>query len=161
MGRSAVGRCADRLARPLFHYRDPSYALPRLLLIGLDTAALIRSALDQEAYRRLLRSAELAELTEASHDLLAGLVSGRKVRPPAPAEAADWQRRFDEAWALLESAGLRLRCDRAAAAQDYVAERSQWNAPLRALADSMLYQWSEVEHERPSDSLPAERKPVQ
>ncbi len=63
-----------------FHYRDRSYALPRILLIALDVATLIRAALDPEHYRRLLRSAELAELTEAAHDLLAGLASD--ARPP-------------------------------------------------------------------------------
>lgn len=131
-----------------FHYRDPSYALPRILFIGLDTAALIRSALDPERYQRLLGSAELAELIEASNDLLSGLTSDGRARPPTPVEAADWRSRFDDAWGRLESAGLRLRADRIAAVQAYVAERARWNQPLRTLADFMLYEWTDIENER-------------
>ncbi|MDT9599386.1 potassium channel family protein [Sphingosinicella rhizophila] len=135
-----------------FHYRDPSYALPRILLIALDTAALIRSALDPHRYRRLLHSTGIAELIEAADDLLTGLTSDNKAHLPAAAEAADWHRRFDEAWALLKDAGLCLRADQAAAARMYVAERARWNQPLRALADFMLYEWATIEHERSQDT---------
>ncbi|MFN3389614.1 MAG: potassium channel family protein [Allosphingosinicella sp.] len=134
-----------------FHYRDPCYALPRILLVALDTATLIRSALDPAPYRRLLRSVELAELMDAADDLLAGLAPEGRIRPPEPAETAQWQERFDDAWALLQRAGVSLRADRAAAAQAYVAERARWNPPLRALADIMLYEWAEVEQDRLAD----------
>ena len=132
--------------------------MPRILLIALDTVALLKSALDPERFQRLLGSAGLVELNEAADDLLAGLTSHDEGRPPTPAEAADWHQRFDEAWVLLASAGVGLRADRAAAAQAYVAERARWDRRLRALADVMLYEWAEIERERSRDVAPLQRR---
>lgn len=57
-----------------FHFRDPRYALPRLLLVSLDTAALLRSALDERCYERLLGSPVLFEMHAAALELLDELV---------------------------------------------------------------------------------------
>jgi hypothetical protein len=42
-----------------------------------------------------------------------------------------------------------LRDDLSAAAEDYVNLRARWNAPLRAVAKTMLDDWSEVDLSRP------------
>ena len=63
-----------------FHYREPHYALPRILLIALDTATLVRSGLDRERYARLLRSPALEDLCESAMILLLELAGSAPQR---------------------------------------------------------------------------------
>lgn len=127
-----------------FHYREPFYALPRILLIALDSAALLRSSLDRDRYARFLRSPALLELDAAAHDLMESLLPRVEGHPPTADERDAWQRRYDEGLRKLADAGLQLRSDDGGP-DDYIGFRAQWNQPLRRLAADMLYEWKVIE----------------
>lgn len=128
-----------------FHYREPFYALPRILLTSLDGATLLRTALDERRYDRIVDSAEVREVFEAALTLVHEL-GPRKEEADAPAEdVAAWRERYARALARMAEVGLRVRPDPAAGADEYVAMRAEWSRPLRALAESMLYEWGAIE----------------
>lgn len=83
------------------HHREPYYALPRVLLIALDTATLIRSALDPAHHGRLMHSPSLNGLSEAAMDLMHELVPGAQPAPPSEREARGWREHYRaaHAWA--------------------------------------------------------------
>lgn len=125
-----------------FHYREPEYALPRMLLTVLDTATLVRTVLDPEQYARVIRSPALAELTDAAETLLAELApAGGGVDPPDEGDTMEWRKRVLSAADRLADAGLQVRAGVHAAADDYFAARAGWNPRVRALAAAMLYDW--------------------
>jgi hypothetical protein len=128
-----------------FHDRDVQYALPRMLLTALDTATLVRTVLDPERYVRLIRSSALAELMDAANTLLTELTGdARGVDPRDERDTMAWRKRAAAAADQLAAAGLRVRADTDAAADEYVATRTGWNPRLRALAAAMLYQWVDI-----------------
>lgn len=128
-----------------FHYRQPHYALARVLLTALDTATLIRTALDPERYDRLVGSLELEEMYDAATALLHELVPDAEPRPPAAEIASAWRERYEAAVSRLDDAGLAVRGNRGAGADLYVELRTRWDPPLRELAEASLYEWSEIE----------------
>jgi hypothetical protein len=131
-----------------FHQRQPYYSLPRVLLLALDGVALLRTALDRERYRSVVGSPSVAALDAAAHQLLAELVPGSRPRPPTAAERQCWRERLHRAAGQLEDAGLEVRRDLDAAADDYSEQRAGWGHPLRALAGAMAYDWDDVEPAR-------------
>lgn len=126
-----------------FHYRDPEYSLPRMLLTALDTATLIRTVLDPECHAALIRSVAVTELVAAAEDLLGELAPSR-VAGVAEREAVEWRNRIADAAHRLTAAGAHVRADRDAAADAHVAVRASWDPRLRALAAATLYDWAEV-----------------
>src|SRR4051794_3163771 len=128
-----------------FHYREPYYALPRILLLALDTATLVRSALDREHYSRLLRSPSLDDLVEGAMCLMRELSNSVPPRQTLPVEAEAWRKRYWDAVARLSRTGVIIRSDRDAGAEEYVVLRSQWDQPLRKVAAIMLYEWEVIE----------------
>lgn len=124
-----------------FHYTEPFYALPRMLLVMLDTVTLIRSALNQEQYSRLIASPALNDFFETAKVLLEERVPHSKPRPPSQAEQAQWRQRYSAALRRMEAAGIRVR----SGAEDYVALRAEWHQPVYDLAKSMLHQWDVIE----------------
>lgn len=138
-----------------FHYREPYYAVPHILFVVLDGAALLRSTLDRERYADLLSCAALEELCEAGMSLARGLVPDAPERPASPKDAAQWRERYRLALVRLRQAGLRVRADAQAGADEYVALRAVWDPPIRALADAMLYEWEAIAQPQgqPSDEI--------
>jgi hypothetical protein len=124
-----------------FQYQEAHYALPRILLIALDTSALLRTALDPVRYQRVQRSASLLTLDEAADDLMQSLGARQEARTPTGEEAALWSGRYRAAHARLAEAGLRARSDREQGAQEYVELRARWDRSLRELVSTMLYDW--------------------
>ncbi|MGN6376144.1 MAG: potassium channel family protein [Sphingomonas sp.] len=127
-----------------FHYREPFYALPRILLTALDTAALLRSSLDRDHYGRLLRSSALLELDAAAHDLMTSLLPRIEGRPPSAGERHEWERRYHDGVRKLANSGLQLRPD-GGGLDDYISFRAAWDQPLHELAADMLYEWQVIE----------------
>jgi hypothetical protein len=116
-----------------------------MLLTALDTASLIRTVLDPERYARVIRSQALTELVDAAETLLEELAPpSREVEPADEQDAARWRKRAAAAADRLAAAGLHLRADLDAGADDYVAIRAGWNPRVRALAAATLYDWEEV-----------------
>jgi len=131
-----------------FHYREPYYALPRILLTALDTVTLIRSALDQERYARVIHSPDLNTMFDAAMMLMHQLTSDAQPSPPSDQEVTMWRERYLAALSRLADAGLQIRLDTVAGADEYVTFRTNWNAPVHKLAAVMLYEWDIVR--RPS-----------
>ena len=124
-----------------FHYREAYYALPRILLIALDTATLVRSGLDSEHYVRLLNSPPLDDLFEAAMCLMRELSGGAPPQKVGPAQAEAWRQHYQAAVARLSRAGVTIRGDADMAAEEYIALRARWDQPLRKVAEFMLYEW--------------------
>lgn len=125
-----------------FHYADVAYALPRILLLSLETATLIRSTVDPHDEGAILRSRSLDELFLSAEDLLARL-GGDPDGGRGPTEAQDkaWRRRYEDAVAVLRDAGIGVQPD----ADGYVRLRAGWDHRLRALAEEMGYRWEDVD----------------
>ncbi|HYH33102.1 MAG TPA: potassium channel family protein [Pseudonocardia sp.] len=129
-----------------FHYREPEYALPRMLLTALDTAALIRAVLDPQHHARLLRSTALDEFEHAAESLLDELVPpGDRTGRRDAGDAVHWRERARVAGERLADAGLHLRPDPRAAADRYADLRAGWDPRLRALAAAVLYDWDDAD----------------
>lgn len=128
-----------------FHFREARYALPQMLLLALDAAALLANALDVERYRGLVRSPSLFELSAAANELLHDLAPESHGPPPSPAGVQEWEHHFVQAVGELRGAGLEVVRDPVAGARAYAALRGRWDGPLRALTRAMLYDWGEIE----------------
>lgn len=128
-----------------FHYRESFYALPRILLLALDGGTLMRTALDEERYGRVTRSRSLDELGDSATSLLDELAPDRDDTPPGPELTAAWRSHYRRAAHRLVDAGLAVRENTDAGADEYVSLRTSWDAALRALTRSMAYEWSDIE----------------
>lgn len=127
------------------HYRHPYYSLPRILLISLDSATLVRTALDRDRYAELIKSITVEGVTESALQLVGALVPDVSARPPDAQTAAVWRERYADALDRLREAGVQGNPDPAAGADEYVRLRAEWDTQVRALAGAMLYEWSVIE----------------
>lgn len=128
-----------------FHYREAYYELPRILLIALDTATLVRSGLDTQRYARLRQAPALDDLFEAAMCLMHELLGSLPRQEPRSAEAEVWRRHYRDALAQLSEGGVAVRADADAGAEEYLRLRARWDEPLRRLADVMLCDWQSIE----------------
>jgi len=87
-----------------FHYREPYYALPRILLTVLDTTALCASALDRQRYSNIIDSAALYELRAAALALLHELIPAVESRTPTSSDNEQWAERYRAATTQLAAA---------------------------------------------------------
>lgn len=130
-----------------FHHHRNCNALPRILLMALETATLIRSALHPEVYRTLVNSAAVAELWGGGLNVLNELSRSflpRDLIEETHLPEQEWRGRYDRAAACLRAAGIETEPDREAGVRRYIALRRQWNAPVVALALYLQYEWSAV-----------------
>jgi hypothetical protein len=137
-----------------FRFRDPHYALARMTTIAMDTATLIRSALDPESYAPLQNCAASTTLWEGGTHLLQEMARvllpescGRPGEPPDSATADRWREHYRAAAVRLREAGIRTAPDEQSGAEQYVQLRSKWDVALRSFASYMDY-------------APAERDPA-
>jgi hypothetical protein len=128
-----------------FHQRHVYYSLPRIVLLGLETVTIVRTVLDPGRYRHLIDSPSVAGLSASADQLLTELVPDAATGVPDPDTEQAWRERGQAAAERLAAAGLRVRDDRAAVADDYVALRAGWDGRLHSLADAMVYDWSTIE----------------
>jgi hypothetical protein len=132
-----------------FHFRQHRYALPRVLLLALSSATLAQAALSSDRYRGLIRSSAVYQLAAAGTEALAELAPRvGDVRDPDDTQIADWRRLFLRDVEVLRSAGVAVVADLEQGADEYVALRERWDAPLRALSTDMLYDWEDIEVSR-------------
>ena len=137
-----------------FRFRDPHYALGRMTTIAMDTATLIRSALDPETYGPLQNCAASTTLWEGGTHLLREMARvllpefcGRPGQPPGEATGQRWRAHYRAAAVRLRQAGIRTTPDEQAGADRYVQLRSEWDRALSSFASYMDY-------------APAERDPA-
>lgn len=133
-------------AYPVLHYfrkRRTRYAMARIALLALETATLIKAlSADQEGSADMLLGigTDLVQDTEKMF-----VVSKTPAGQPAP----DWTVRLDKASRRLGQSGLDTFASEGRRAQ-YTAIRNQWDRPVRAIARSMSYPWTEIERAAPS-----------
>ncbi|QNN52825.1 potassium channel family protein [Nocardioides mesophilus] len=128
-----------------FHYRHDRYALPRVLLIALETAALVRTSLCPRRYRSLIRSAGLHQLESAAMQLLDELIPEAHPGAVDDEQRRAWEERFHRSRSALARAGLEVVDDEDRGAREYVARRADWDNSLRALAHAGVYDWDRIE----------------
>ncbi|MGN6611599.1 MAG: potassium channel family protein [Angustibacter sp.] len=132
-----------------FHFRQHRYALPRLLLLALESATLMRTALEGDRYRGLIRSSAVYQLGAAGAQTLQELVPHAVPQSPTDEQIALWHRHFRASAEVLRGAGVAVTADLQQGADEYVALRARWDAPLRRLSEEMLYDWEDIEVVRP------------
>ncbi len=136
----------------LFVQADVAMAPARVALLSLDTASLVRSALDQTVNRDFVGSAAVEVLWDGGLQLV--LETGKDILTDADREAADtrhdedWALRFRAARARLAEAGYAIEPDVAAGEAAYARQRRRWDGHVRAFAAHMGQGWDEIEPPR-------------
>jgi hypothetical protein len=145
-----------------FRFREPFYAVSALTATSLDTASLIRSALDEDRHGVLKASGSLRQLERSAIMLVQTLERTFLTDEPPGAEAPDeatraaWRRRFDRAMFKLRRAGISVNADQNAAFETYVDLRSRWNSVVMSLVPAMGYEGAQVDPEgSPEGNRPA------
>jgi hypothetical protein len=132
-----------------FRFQDAYYAPARILLVALDAAALVRTALDPRELGWLQQSAALAEFERASVLLLHTLGQHFPVHPERsvdhPQARERWQQRYGQALLRLREAGIATRADQEAGAREYLELRAQWEPGIEALASAHAFRIDEVD----------------
>src|SRR5206468_2955783 len=132
-----------------FRFEDPFYAMSRVLLIALDAAALIRTALDPRELGWLQESAAVSEVERTSALLLRMLNESFPVRPEPSTDSARsperWRVRYEQAVQRLHAAGIATRADPETGAREYVELRTQWEPGIDALAPALGFRIEEVD----------------
>jgi hypothetical protein len=136
-------------AYPVVHYfrfKENHYALARIGLIAMETATLIRSALNQEKYRSLIYSTAVAELSDGGQHLLEELSQTflPKQKNYNGQQESVLQQRFYQAVKRLNAEGIETVDDLQSGAALYISLRRQWEPYVMALADYMAYHWHDI-----------------
>ena len=148
---------------PVMHYfrfEGEAYSLARITLLTLDTATLIRSALDKQAYGSFIRSSAVAALWGGGTQLLGG-VSAISLPNPGPGKVEElgaeseklWRTHYLRAAEKLRAEGIAVTRDLSAGADTYVALRREWGAYIAAFADYMAYSWDEVARQEAGEEV--------
>ena len=132
-----------------FRFEEPYYAASRTLLVALDAAALIRTALDERELGWLAGSAALAELEGGATLLLRTLTETFPVHDGPSADERQsrdrGRRRYEQALRRLSEAGIPTREDTEAGAREYVGLRAKWEPKIEGLASALGYRMEEVD----------------
>ena len=132
-----------------FRFEETYYSASRMLLVALDAAALIRTALDPRELGWLQDSAALAELERSSALLLRTLNKNFQMRhgpsmdSPRPRER--WRLRYGQASQRLREAGIPTRADAEAGEHEYAELRANWEPGIEALVPALGYRMEEVD----------------
>lgn len=120
-----------------FRFRETYYTLPRVILLAIDTATLIKSVLNADKYRALLRSTAVAELWGGSTHILSeisqNILPKQRLKCDRSMELV-WRQRYYAAVERLSAEGIETATDREAGADLYVALRRQWQPLLTTLS---------------------------
>lgn len=132
-----------------FRFEETYYAASRMLLVALDAAALVRTALDPRELGWLRESAALAELEGTSALLLRTLTENFPVHQRPSADGAQSRERgrlrYERALLRLREAGIPTRADPEAGAREYVEARAGWEPGIEAVAPALGYRMEEVD----------------
>ena len=147
-----------------FRFPEPHYAVSRIAVLGLDTVALIRTALDPSRSGGLGESAGIEQLGRASWLLLTSVertILGQEAVPrPASADAERSRLRYGAALRRLAEAGLPIVTDARTGAEAYVALRAGWAPHVRVVANAMSYDLRAVDPAGEAEGAPAGRPRV-
>jgi hypothetical protein len=139
----------------LFFYRPylPASSIPQIAFIALDTVTLLRTALDDGQYRWLKESAAVEHLGGLA-SIMAKTLACTFIPGAAP-ETHDnqeqvrrhdaWCARYRAALRELEQAGICVRPDQDAGAQQYARLRQEWDPYVERLARYMDYDMAVID----------------
>lgn len=146
---------AHHLYPLLFFYRpyQPANSIPQIAFIALDMVALLRSALDDGEYRWLKESAAVENLGGMASILvktlegtfLPGAASDHHDGEAQAGQRDAWDARYRAALRQLEQAGIRVRADQDAGAQQYARMRQAWHPYVERLARYMDYDMAVID----------------
>lgn len=130
-----------------FRFQQTLYAMPRILFLTLDTATLIKSALNCEKNRPLIHSTAVAELWGSSLQLVTEL--SRYLVPKSCSYINEqreqlWRKQYYLAVERLRAEGIETVTDVEEGANSYVSLRQKWEPALVRLTKYMAYKWSEI-----------------
>jgi Ion channel len=130
-----------------FRFHQNYYALPRILFLAMDTATLIKSALNTKKYKSLVNSTAVAELWGGGLQLLVEI--SRLFSLDAYSKTNDnleqvWRERYYCAVERLKDEGIETATDLEAGANLYISLRQRWNFYLTGLSNHMAYDWNEI-----------------
>ncbi|MEA5507917.1 potassium channel family protein [Halotia wernerae UHCC 0503] len=135
---------------PILHYfrfQKPYYSLARIALLTMDTATLLKSAINQEKYRSLVHSAAVTELESGSLYMLQQLSDSFLPQKFLAGEAQperEWRQWYYYSVKRLQAEGIHTTPNLEAGADCYVSLRRRWNPYVVGFADYMMYKWSEI-----------------
>jgi hypothetical protein len=126
-----------------FRYRQAYYAMPRILYLTLDTATLIRSALEPSQYRSITHSSGTAALWYGGNQILEELC--QTLVPNVRVQAGDldetrWRSHYHQALDRLKSEGIAITDNPQIGADAYVTLRHRWALNLAKLIHYMDYE---------------------
>jgi Ion channel len=121
-----------------FRFRETYYTLPRVILLTMDAVTLIKSALNAEKYRFLVRSTAVAELWGGGMQILSELSQSvlpkQRIKCDRQAELV-WRQRYYHAIERLSAEGIETAADVEAGADLYVSLRRKWQPILTTLSN--------------------------
>jgi hypothetical protein len=127
-----------------FRFMSPHYDVARVALVALDSITLIKSALDDEEYGWLKKSAAVEQVWRGSMQLVTVLAPQFLPQrfPYSNGEVdeetrAAWARRYRAAASRLREAGAKTFADEDAGAEIYIALRMRWDRYIKAFAKHM------------------------
>lgn len=141
-------------AYPTLHYfrwPSPEYAMARVCLVVLETAALATTALHPQRYAGFVNSGAVDSLqrlglrlvNETTEEIIPRRTRSVDHGEQARQEAA-WRARYHASLPRLRDAGLETHPDPDAGASAYVELRRRWDAQVHALAHYMAYDWPQI-----------------
>jgi hypothetical protein len=130
-----------------FRFRQTLYAMPRILFLAMDSATLIKSALNCEKNRPLIHSTAVAELWGSGLQLVIEL--SRSLVPKGRSTINEqreklWRERYYQAVERLRAEGIETVTDLEEGANLYISLRGKWEPALARLTDYMAYKWGEI-----------------
>jgi hypothetical protein len=134
-----------------FRFREAYYAFSRLTLVMLDTATLIKSALDDREHGWLKQSAAVNQVWRASmllgKTLAETFLPGGHEEAPRPDEATQkrWRRRYYAGVRRLRQAGVETLADEVEGAETYVRLRTEWDHCIGRFARYMAHEMAEID----------------
>jgi hypothetical protein len=130
-----------------FRYRQTYYALPRITYLAIDTASLIKSALDADQYSSVANSSGIAGLWCGSLHLLQELDQAIEAKVRASPPELDqrlWQEHYYQALAILNKNGIKTTDTPELGVKSYLSMRQAWAPRLAKLVKYMAYNPSQI-----------------
>lgn len=139
-----------------FRFEDPLYSVSRFGFVVLDLVTLINTALDQERFRSLVRSAPVTTLHQCAVLLFETLGRNFPAGRNSATGAADTtriRRRYAAAIETLRGAGVMVQSH---GIEHYVTERRTWESMVGHVAPVLGYGLDDIETRRSLGPWPSD-----
>ncbi len=152
---------------PVLHYfrfREVRYALPRIILIAIESASLSATLPKKSGGKGVAPSAAVDELWTAGMNVIEHLSDNflpKKLRKPGgeigKEETEKWRRRFFDLAEEMRTLGIEPSSDLNSSASEYVRLRGQWNRYIVSFCRSQLF---EIDDAIPFKAVNSTRPPT-